>query len=262
MSYISDFQSGPIDMFGNSTDLSLGSLVGTKFRTDDAREIVLVQNAGTALVAGNLIQGPAKVANHQNLTVTSYTAPSATTGTLPTVVATLAGTAATAAQYAGGYLLVNAGTGIGQTLKVSSNLKQTVTTGALTITLEDTPAVALDTSSKVCLIPNPYGSANGTDVRTLGVIINPHTAATGQVIGVTFTAIAASTSTVPSYGFIQTRGPVACLNDATTAIGLDLMPSTNTDGAVMTYAVATGTRVGVATQAGVTTEARQITVQL
>lgn len=261
MSYISDFQSGPIDMLGTSTDLSLGSLTGTKFRTDDSREIVLVQNAGTALVAGNLIQGPAKIANHQNLTVTAYTAPTTTTGQLATVVATLGGTAATAAQYAGGYLLVNAGTGIGQTLKIASNLKQTTTTGALTITLEDTPAVALDTSSKVCLILNPYGSVNGTDVRTSGVVVCPVTL-TGQVIGVSITAIPASTTTVPTYGFIQTRGPVACLNDANTAIGLDVMPSANTAGAVQTYVAATNSRVGTSTQAGVTTEARQITIQL
>lgn len=255
-------QGAPFPLLTTLTDQSLSTLTGSVWDSPDAREWVLVQNAGTALVAGNLIQGPAIIANHQNLTTVSFTAYSANGNIPASVNVTLAGTAVTANQYAGGYALVNAGTGIGQTLKIASHPAQATTTGNVVITLEDSPAVALDTSSKVCLSLNPYGSLNGTDFRTNGVIINPHTAATGQVIGVTDYAIPASTATVPSYGYIVKNGPVACLNDATTAIGLDLMPSTNTDGAVMTYVVATRTRVGVSTQAGVTTETRLITIQL
>lgn len=253
-------QSGPIDLFGTSTDSSLASLVGTRFDAADSREFVLVQNGGTALIAGNLIQGPAKITNHQNLATTAFTAYSAN-GNIPAkVTVTLGATLATANQYAGSLLFVNAGAGIGQTLKIASH-PAAAQSASLAITLEDSPAVALTTSSKVCLIPNPHGSLNGTDNSTLGVVICP-TTLTGQVVGVTLYAIAASTATIPTYGFIQTRGPVSCLNDATTAIGLDLMPSTNTAGAVMTYVVATSSRVGTSTQAGVTTEARSITVQL
>ncbi len=253
---------GFFDLFQTATDTSIATVVGERFDSADGREFVYVQNGATALVAGNLIQGPAKIANHQNLTITGYTAASVSNGTLAIVVATAGGTLVTKNQYQGGYLIVNAGTGIGQTMKIASNSSAS-SSGAITINLEDAPLVALSVSdSKVCLSLNPYGSLNGTDYRTHGVIINPHAAATGQVIGVSLYAIAASTATVPTYGLIQTRGPISCLNDATTAIGLDLMPSTNTDGAVMTYAVATGTRVGVATQAGVTTESRLITIQL
>lgn len=246
---------GPIPFAGSSTDSSLATLAGARFDTADGREFVLVQNAGTALVQGTLIQGPAQIgANHSNLT-TAAAAVAATTMTV-----TAGGTLITANQYAGGYAVINAGAGIGQTLKIASHPSAT-SSGTCVLTLEDPVQVALTTSSKTSLRLNPYGSSNGTDVRTSGVVVCP-TTLTGQVIGVATYPIAASTSTVPTYGLIQTRGLVSCLNDATTAIGLDLMPSSNTAGAVMTYVVATATRVGTATQAGVTTEARQITIQL
>lgn len=256
MSYFSQKgATGPIPFAGTSTDASLATLTGSKFDTSDGREFVLVQNAGTALVQGTLIQGPAQITNHTNMTVTAASAVGATT-----VAMTLGATLVTANQYAGGYLIVNASSGIGQTLKIASH-PAAAQSAALTVTLEDPVQVALTTSSKVTLRLNPYGSANGTDVRTSGVVVCP-TTLTGQVIGVAVSPIAASTTTVGTYGLIQTKGLVACLNDATTAIGLDLMPSTNTAGAVMTYVVATSSRVGTATQAGVTTEARQITIQL
>lgn len=258
MSRISDFKSAPMEVLSSSTDSSLATLTGARFQLADGREVVLVQNAGTALVAGNLIQGPAQVANHQNIAVTAFSA--ATTNALATATVTLGATAATANQYQGGQLVVNAGTGIGQTLKVSGH-PAALASGSLVVTLEDNPAVALDATSKVCLRLNPHGSSNGTDVRTDGVIICP-TTLTGQVVGVSLTAVPASTSTVPSFGFIQTRGPVACLNNGGTAIGLDLMPSGTAAGACATFVATTSTRIGTAVEAGVTTEARQIVVQL
>lgn len=249
----------PLQLFQTSTDQSLNTLVGSRFDSSDGREFVLVQNGGTALVSGNLIQGPAKIGTttgHQNL-ATSTAAVGATS-----VTVTLGGTAATANQYAGGYVIFNAGTGAGQTLKISSHIAQTSTSGTLVLNLEDAITVAtLASDTKSCLVLNPYGSSGGATFATSGVVVCP-TTLTGAVIGVSFYPIAATSSTVLSYGFIQTKGVVACLNDATTAIGLDLMPSTNTAGAVMTYVAATSSRVGSATQAGVTTESRLITIQL
>lgn len=239
-----------------STDASLATLTGAKFDTSDGREFVLVQNAGTALVSGNLIQGPAQIgANHTNL-ATSTAAVGATT-----VTVTAGGTLITANQYQGGYVVFNAGTGIGQTLKIASHPSAT-SSGTCVLTLEDSIKVAtLSSDTKSTLVLNPFGSSYGTDVRTSGVVVCP-TTLTGRVIGVTVSPIAASTSTVPSYGYIQTKGVVGCMNDANTAIGLDLMPSTNTAGAVMTYVVATSSRVGTSTVAGVTTEVRPIMLQL
>jgi hypothetical protein len=261
MSYISDFKSAPFDLFGvnggvTSTDTSLATLVGAKFKSADGREFALVQNAGVALTAGKLVQGPVSIgANHTGLTC----ATAAIGATQITV--TLGGTLATANQYQGGFAVVSAGTGIGQTLRIASHPAGT-SSGTVVLTLEDPLSVATAVAdSKVSLTLNPYGSANGTDVRTSGVVISP-TTATGPTIGVTITPIPASTTTVPTYGFIQTKGFVACLNDSATAIGLDVMPSSAVAGAVLTYVVATRNRVGTATVAGENTKAQIINLQL
>lgn len=258
MSYFSQRgQGAPIAYASTSTDTSLATLVGSKYETADGRVFALIQNGGTALVSGVLVQGPVAIgANHTGLTLTTA-AIGATS-----ITATLGGTAVTANQYAGGYLVISAGTGIGQTLQILSHPAQTSTSGTVVLTLADPLKVATLTSdSKGSLVLPPYGSANGVDVRTSGCVVCP-TTLTGPVLGVTVAPIAASTTTVPSYGFVQVQGLVACLNDANTAIGLDVMPSTNTAGAVMTYVVATGSRVGTSTVAGATTKALPITVQL
>lgn len=249
-------QGAALELFTTSADTSFATLTGAKFDSSDGREFAFVQNAGTALVSGKLVQGPAKIANHQNLT-TSTQAVGDTT-----VTVTAGGTLITANQYAGGYVLFNAGTGIGQTLKIASHPSAT-SSGTCILTLEDPIQVATATAStKSCLNLPAYGSSNGTDVRTSGVVVCPVVSAlTGPVIGVSMYPIGASTSTVPTYGLIQTKGLVSCLNDGTTTIGVDLMPGT-VAGSVATYAVATGSRVGTSTQAGVDLESRLITIQL
>lgn len=251
-------QGAPISYGATTTDLSLSTLVGTRYSTSDGRQFVLVQNAGTALVSGRLIQGPAEIANHKNRTL-GTSAIAATT-----ITVALGATALTANQYRGGFLVVNAGTGIGQTLRVSSHPAADAS-ATVTITLEDALKVATLTSdSKGTLVLPPYGNANGTDVSTLGVIVCP-TTLSGSLLGVTISPIAASSSTVPSYGFVQTRGIVGGINHANTVIGLDLMPSltsTPVAGSFQTYAVATGSRVGTATVAGTDVEAYPITIQL
>lgn len=257
MSYFSQRgQGSPLAFKSTSTDASLQTMVGSKFDTSDGREFVLIQNGGTALVSGNLIQGPVKIgANHSGLTL-STAAIGATQ-----ITATLGATAVTANQYQGGFLVISAGTGIGQTLRIASH---PAASGSATVvlTLEDALAVATATSdSKGTLELNPYGSPNGTDYRTSGCVVCP-TTLTGPIIGVTVYPIPATSTSALSYGFIQTKGVVGCLNDANTAIGLDLMHSSNTPGAVMTYVVATSGRVGNSHVAGVTTEVRPITIQL
>lgn len=247
---------GPLGYAQTSTDASLGTLVGSKFSTSDGREFVLIQNGGTALVSGNLIQGPVKIgANHSGLAC-STAAIGATT-----ITVTMGGTLATANQYQGGFAVISAGTGIGQTLRIASHPSAT-SSGTCVLTLEDALQVAtLSSDSKVTLELNPYGSSNGTDYRTSGCVVCP-TTLTGPIVGVTVSPIAATSTSVLTYGFIQTKGVVGCLNDANTAIGLDLMHSANTAGAVASYVVATSGRIGNSHVAGVTTEVRPITIQL
>lgn len=232
--------------FQTSTDTNLTTLTGSRWDLSDGREVVLVYNsAAGAVAAGKLLQSPAIEANHQNLAVTAFQAYSANGNTPAKVTVTLGATAVTANQYQGGYLLVNDNNGEGQTLKIASHPAAALS-ASLVVTLEDGPNVAITTASEVCLSAFPY----------YNVIVCP-TTLTGKPVGVTLYALPAST-----YGFAQTRGPIAALNDANTAIGLDLMPSSNTAGALMTYAVATGSRVGTSTQAGVSTEYRLVDIQL
>ena len=261
MSYISDFKTSPISLFGvnggvTSSDASLAALVGVKFHTADSRVFALIQNGGVALTAGKLVQGPVSIgANHTGLTC----ATAAIGATQITV--TLGGTAVTANQYAGGFAVVSAGTGIGQTLKILSHPAAALST-AVVLTLEDPLSVATAVSdSKVSLTLNQYGSPNGAAFATSGCVISP-TTATGPTIGVTVYPIPATTSTVLSYGFIQTSGPVAVLNDSVTAIGLDVMPSSSVAGSVVTYVAATRNRIGTSTVAGENTKCQIINLQL
>lgn len=262
MSYISDFKSSPISLFGvnglnNSTDTSLATLVGTRFASGDGREFVLVQNGASALASGVLVQGPATIgANHTGLAVVSAVA---TGGTSITV--TNGGTATTANQYAGGFAVISAGTGAGQTLRIASNTA-TGTSGNTVLTLEDPLSNNIDTStSKVTLTLNPYGSPNGTNVATHGVIISPSGTATGQTIGVTIGPIGASSTTVPTYGFIQTKGPVACLSAGGGTAGLAVMRGA-VNGAVSTLVVATQGPVGTNIQTAEDTKKQLIAINL
>lgn len=259
--YISDFKSAIMSLFGvtggmTTNDLSASTDVGQPFQTADGKTVVLVQVGGTAITAGKLVQSPASIgANHTGLTL-STAAIGATQITI-----TAGGTLITANQYQGGTLVISAGTGAGQTLKIVSHPAAT-SSGTTVLTLEEPLSVATLTSdSKGSLTLNPYGSRYGTDFTTSGVIVCP-TTATGQVIGATIYPLAASTATVASYGYIVTKGSVGILNDANTAIGLDVMPSANTAGAVATYVVATRSRVGTATVAGETTKYQTVTLQL
>lgn len=276
MSTISDFKSAPFNLFNTTSattsyvnsDLSLSTLVGSKWSTSDSRTFVLVQNAGTALAAGVVVQGPAAVGNYTGLSpatssTTSYSSAYPIAAAIGGKVIQLASgaTAALANRFQGGYLNVVEGTGLGQTMKISSNLAA-ATTAALVVTLEDPFTTATSTDSRYTLTLNPYGSANGTDYRTDGVIISPATTLTGQILGITAYPIPASTSTVPSYGFIQTQGPVAVLAGSTVALGIDVCVPTSTAGMIVTYAVATGPRIGYTLVASASSKYNLINVQI
>ena len=240
----------PLSLFQTSTDLSLGTMTGAKFESSDGREFVLVQNAGTALTSGVVVQGPAAVTNTTSLSpattgTTGYSASypiAAAIGGTVIQIATGA-TALLAGQFQGGYLNIVSGTGLGQTLKIQNNTAA-ATTSACVITLEDAFSVATDTTSRFTLTLNPYGSRFGTTFATHGVIISPATTLTGTIVGVTAYPIPATTTTAPQYGLIQTRGPIAVLGSSTVAIGLDVGLPSATAGAVLAYAVATGPRLG------------------
>jgi hypothetical protein len=242
---------GPLALQANgtfqvSTDASLASLVGTRWDLSDGREVRLVSVAsGTTVAPGLLYQSAALIANHQNLAVTAFQAYS-NNGNVPAkVTATLGGTAVTANQYAGGFLVVNDNNGEGQTLRIASNTAQSNTSGAVVVTLEDGPNTAITTASEVCLVP-----ADGANV-----IINP-TARTGAIAGASLYPMAAG-----SYGFLVTKGITSVLADGTTTAGAAVSSSNGTAGAVEDGVIVQGF-VGTAILAGVTTEYRPIVLSL
>lgn len=232
--------------FQSSTDANLATLVGTRWDLNDGREVILVgTGTATTATAGQLYQDAAIVANHQSLAVVSYTAYSANGNIPASFVATLGATAATANQYQGGFVLVNAGTGAGQTLRIASN-SAGATSSSATVVLEDSPNVALTTASSVSLLP-PHG-AN---------VIQMPTTATGAVVGIAMYAIAPS-----SYGFLVSKGIVAALSDATVAsVGQSISPSTTTVGAT-TVTGGGGTTptavIGYANQTAVSAQNRSV----
>ena len=231
----------PFGLFKNDTDASDVTYPGQKFDLSDGREVTLVSTGGSNIVSGVLVQGSAIVADNQNIAVAANAAAAATS-----VTVTLGATAVTANQYAGGFLVVNAGSGIGQTLKIQSHPAANGAASCV-ITLEDPVVTALTSaSSKVCLIANPY----------TGVVINP-TTATATPVGVTFYPLTAS-----QYGYVISKGATSCLADANTAaVGLGIIPSTTTAGSIA-VATATGANIGRALQASVSAEARTIFIDL
>ena len=221
-----------------AVDLSSNSSVqqhslGTKVETPDGRIFRYCKTGATALVPGKLYDGPANVGNHTNIAVASAAAIGATS-----VTVTLGATAATANQYADGLLVVNDATGEGYTYRIKSNPAADAS-ATLTLTLDDPIAVALVAStSEVTLLPNQYN----------GVIIHA-TTETGVPVGVAVKAITAT-----YYGWIQTRGAVGVLCDASISeLGSEVAASASTAGSVT---VGTGAlaSIGYMLATGVSTE--------
>lgn len=261
MSLISDFKSAWFELFKTSTDPSILIDCGQRFTTSDGREVVLVQNGTVALVAGVLTQHSPIIANHENLAVTAFQAGNPATTTPTTVTITVGATVVNSQQYQNGFVVVNSGTGIGQTLQIA-DCPGVAASGSLTLTLADNPVVALDVTSTVDLIAQPY----------TGVVINP-TTATATPAAETLYAIPASVANTYNssgavltvgtyqYGWALTRGVTSALNSGGTAVGLALAPSASVAGALAT-AAATTNQVGSAYQAAVDTQSRAVFINL
>ena len=259
----------PLGMFSQATsssagtgtvDASFATYTGQKFDTADGRELTLVSVGATAITSGLLVSGVAATATHQGLAVAVPAATPATAGTYKVSV-TLGASVLNQNSYQGGFLIVVAGTGIGQTLKIASNPGAASSAAGVIITLEDAIITTLDATSVVNLIPNPYNN----------VVVENHTTLPGAVLGVTLYPLAASVAPtyngttgvktaagVQQYGYIVSKGIVSCLSDVTVAaVGLGIMPSATTDGCV-TVQTATGRNIGAAYQLGVSAQAQAV----
>lgn len=288
MSNVSDYKSSPFDVFvqppptstytgtatppgpgytptvvsygGASTyDNSYDSLCGVRFNTTDGRQVVMVRNGGTeisavAISSGLLVQAPAEITTWNNLAMTVPTATPATAGTYQILV-TNAGTKLNVNEYANGYLLVSAGTGIGQTLQIASH-QAAAASATFLVTLQDPIQVTLDATSTVTLVRNPY----------IGVVVSA-TGLTGTVVGSSFYAIGAGTASTyngtsgalttqgqPVYAFVGCHGVWGVQADGTStpAVGLPASASTTTAGNLTVFTAAKqyiGNMAGTATSA-------------
>lgn len=185
-------------IFDQST--AQNQVMGEKAFTNDGRTFRYVQAGAVALVPGNVIQSPAVIANHVNLTPTAVAA----VGDL-TFSATLGATAAAAQLYANGTMVVEKGTtGAGLTYLIRSHAA-VLSSGIITLTLTDAIVTATSGTVTVSLIQNNYTR----------VIQMPITTATGTPVGVAVAPLAAS-----SFGWICSRGITGVLADGAQTVGV------------------------------------------
>lgn len=205
----SDTLINPQDLYditsaNSSSDVTqLGALA----TTGDGRYYRFVTAGGTALVPGKLQQSSAEVTANENLTAVAASIGATTLVSTSTVTVT-------ANQYTGGYALITTGTGAGYFYQIGTHAA--FTAAAPTFNLVDPILVAIDTTSRIDLIANPYAS----------VIVNPATAS-GMPVGVAVAATPAS-----GYGWVQTKGVANVLADGAITVGTAIVASNAVAGAV------------------------------
>lgn len=218
---------------GFTASLTPAASLGAIGKTRDGRSWRYARAGAADLVPGNLLQGPALVTLHQNLT------PVLGAQGANQLSATLGAQAATLNQYADGYVSVDTAPGNGYQYQILGHAA-VLSSGVITLNLraEDAIQVALTGVSRVDLVPNPFN----------GVIQCP-IALTGNVVGVATYVIPAT-----QYGWIQVTGPASVLVNGTPAIGAAVVNGATTPGSVdviTTTNLVTGTIVGTMVMTGV-----------
>lgn len=215
--------------------------LGTRMQTEDGRVFRYCLAGAVDLVAGNVIQAAAPVANHLNCGLAA-----AAVGALALTV-TPGATAGAANLYAGGYGVISTTPDLGQTFGISGHAAITASV-AFTLNLysDDPVAVALTTSSKLDLHQNLYAN----------VIQAPVTTLTGAIVGVAPVIIPAT-----YYGWIQTWGPGAVLIDGTPAVA-NLVSSPAAAAGAAAINSGTLTVVGTTCVVGVDTKCKLVNIQI
>lgn len=176
--------------------------LGSYAETPDGRGFRYAKVGATATVPGKVYQGPAEDTTNQNPSGGLAVSAAAIGDT----TVTLTGSLTLAANLlAGGYMCVVVTPGLGQIYRVKGNTVVAGATGCV-VTLEDPIRVALTTSSKVSFRKHLYD----------GVVVAPATM-TNSIAGVAVGIITAA-----YYGWLQTKGPVSCLQTGTGTCGTAL----------------------------------------
>lgn len=186
-----------------NTESSLQMMqLGVYAETPDGRGFRYAKVGVVATVPGKVYQGPAEDTTNQN--------PSGGLGVAAQAVGdtsvTLSSSVTLAANLlADGYMIVVVTPGLGQIYRVKGNTAVTAAASCV-VSLVDPIRVALNTSSKVSFRLHPYN----------GVVVAPATL-TSNVTGVAVNIITAA-----YFGWIQTHGPVSCLQTGTGTCGTAL----------------------------------------
>ena len=208
------------------------------------RKFRYAKAGGTALAVGKLMQGTVPLAGHIDEAVGEPVAGDTTITFTPNTVTTddIAKNA-----LAGGYIYVNDDTGEGYMYQIKSH--PALTGGASgTITLVDPINLALGASA-TCTVLYP----------TFYKAILHASPPTAHLLGVTVAAV-----TADYYCWLQVKGPCPVLTDGTIVIGDLVVPSANTDGAVMASAAieTDGPQIGRVMAVNATTEYSAIWLML
>lgn len=230
----------------NTVSTTQNSQLGAVGATADGRRYRYVKFGGTATIApGLFVQTPALTANYQALVLTATatsggnTVAQLATGSTSLVV-TLAGTAVTQDQFAEGFIDVIVGGASADTghysYRIRGNTAQTSTTGLVTVFLAEA------TRHTTALVP-ASDTAN-LRISDFSGVVSSTTAAVSA--GLTVMPVP-NTSTVTNYGWVQTYGNCAVLNDAggTITVGGAFGQSTTTAGNVKAATASTVPILGI-----------------
>lgn len=225
------------DLDERDTEATQSTPLGTKGYTKDGRVYRYGLAGGVTLAVGKMTEMAAIVANHANRTL-STAAVGATE-----IEITVGATAVTANQYAGGYLGINAGTGLGIAYLIRGNdAIDSSGTGTIFLDQEQPIKVATATAdSKGTLKVHPFS----------GVVVTPSAATAGG----TPTGVPNVSITNAYYGWLQTGGMCPLLSDSTVyTLGEEVSQGVSEDAGSGSLKVATLPTYGIAAQLGVSGE--------
>jgi len=202
---------------------------------EDGRRFRYCQANGE-IIKGHMCSSGTVVANDNTITQTAMTVALSNGYIGETVINVLLGAATTANLYAGGYLTIEGGTGLGQIYKIKSNKAGgALYTTPCEITLYDGLIVALDATSIISLTKNRYKD----------VVVTPATTLVGTPIGVPLITV-----TDNYYFWAQTRGYAAVVvdDDGSITVGNLVSGGGGDAGAIITCAADTAKAYGVCVQ--------------
>ena len=202
--------------------------LGTRFRRQDGNEYAYgYSSAGAAvgkLMASTFASASLTLSSNNCIAPTSAIAVAGDTvkpGAVGSKYVEITLASVIANQFAGGYLTVGSGTGLGQTFRIRGNTAtNNPATGNVRIEFYEKITVALDATSDVLITGNPFADVivkDGTNYVTAGVSVS-------------------TTTTTKPYGWFLTKGITGCLQDDTTlalAVGKGVAPSASVAGAVV-----------------------------